>query len=770
MLRVRLPFLVPPGTALILALIEACSPSPDPLASSAASAGGASMPGGGGTSVTGGGGASGASTAALASGVSVASGGDLPDRFTVSGVVTDGHAPIAGAIVMQGGGEPLFTTGPDGVFSVEVTRAIPGIVTVVAAKIGYRAAGLELMNLPGGPIEIELALSLVTGPDNPSYVYGAPGEGSATADNSTKVCGHCHTTMVKQFLASAHARSARDPRVQDLYAGVASAVTTEAACAARGGEWRVGLKPGTAASAAPRCYLGAGVLPDLNPGCGAVGQLSCDDPARAPEARPTTFGRCADCHAPGIDGVAGGRSLLEAVGIAFENGNHCDVCHHVRDVDLTRPPGVAGALVLQRPRDHRNDLPGAPLVQVMYGPLPDVPMQFMGGSYQPLFATSTLCGGCHEQKQEALLPGSSLEAARWRSGLPTHSTYSEWAESAYNKPISQCQACHMPPDEGGLKNSLDVTDETTASITYGFIRPPEQTRQHTFRGPLAGAPRLIDGSVTLGLAAAVTGGELTVTAKLQNKTAGHAIPTGEPMRALLLVVRADACGAPMAPSSGMTLDDWGGAIAEGLYQPPVSASGAVLSWPLGAARAKVGDVVRAVRMTGAYDDYPGIGFFANPALSPAEKGIAVLSPVGEATVTAVAPGALTLSRALPFQPGDRLYLGDALPAPPSNMGDGALSAALAGSAGKSFARTLVDPVGRRGAPHFRAVDMVSDNRLAPGVSVTSAHGFSLPSGCKQAVVSATVIYRPLPFGLARERGWEARDYVVSTTTQSVTLP
>ena len=43
-------------------------------------------------------------------------------------------------------------------------------------------------------------------------------------------------------------------------------------------------------------------------------------------------------------------------------------------------------------------------------------------------------------------------------------------------------------------------------------------------------------------------------------------------------------------------------------------------------------------------------------------------------------------------------------------------------------------------------------------------------GCKQALVSATVVYRPLPFGLARERGWEVRDYVVSATTKSVALP
>lgn len=40
---------------------------------------------------------------------------------------------------------------------------------------------------------------------------------------------------------------------------------------------------------------------------------------------------CADCHAPGIEGKAGGRDLHDPVGIAFESGNHCDVCHKARD-------------------------------------------------------------------------------------------------------------------------------------------------------------------------------------------------------------------------------------------------------------------------------------------------------------------------------------------------------------------------------------------------------------------------------------------------------
>ena len=60
------------------------------------------------------------------------------------------------------------------------------------------------------------------------------------------------------------------------------------------------------------------------------------------------------------------------------------------------------------------------------------------------------------------------------------------------------------------------------------------------------------------------GGALAVSTTIGNLLGGHAIPTGEPMRALLLVVHAEACGKVLAPSGGMTLDDWGGALAEGM--------------------------------------------------------------------------------------------------------------------------------------------------------------------------------------------------------------
>jgi hypothetical protein len=196
-------------------------------------------------------------------------------------------------------------------------------------------------------------------------------------------------------------------------------------------------------------------------------------------------------------------------------------------------------------------------------------------------------------------------------------------------------------------------------------------------------------------------------------------------------------------------------------------TGAQLAWS--GAKLAQGQVVRVVRPTGTYHDYQGVGFFADPTLTPAEKGIEIHAPVGEATITAVSGGAATLSKAIAAQPGDLVYLVEAFAWPPI---DGQPALALAGRPGWSFARTLVDPAGARGVPHYRAVDMVSDNRLMPGVSATTTHTFAIPAGCAQAGVDAVLIFRGIPLALALERGRVAdtEDAVIATANAAAALP
>jgi hypothetical protein len=400
----------------------------------------------------------------------------------------------------------------------------------------------------------------------------------------------------------------------------------------------------------------------------------------------------------------------------------------------------------------------------MFGPYPDVPNTFMGGSYQPKFKSAELCSGCHEYNQKALLPGAAIDASKWPNGLPTLSTYSEWTASPFNTPDSQCQTCHMPQIDG-MFNDIDVSSASDADIAFGFGRP-KAMRAHIFQGPLSGTPRLIDPAIAGSIAATQSGASLNVEVSIKNTFAGHAIPTSEPMRSLVLAVEVQGCGQTFVSTGGLTVPDFGGSIASGDVGGSITMSGAMLSWPTGAPKLKVGDRIRFVRPSGAFVDYPGIGYFANPGLTPAQKGMPAAAPVGEADVISIVGSSVTLSAAVPTQTGDVVFAGDAAP---MTWTDGDPSRALAGAAGFAFARVMLDPSGARFVPHYRAVDIASDNRLPPQATAKTQHVFAIPAGCASATVGATILYRPLPLAWSRERSWGGRDYVVMHTSQNVTL-
>lgn len=705
--------------------------------------------------VGGGGGASTTSSAVT----TVGTGGSLPElpaEFEVSGVVTDLEGtPIEAAIVVQGGRtEAPVLTASDGSFTLDVQNPGPNEPVVVATKEGFRSWGLEIQRVDE---PLLYALRPTEENDNPTYEYGASGDGD---DLTTAFCGHCHNTFAKQFKTSKHAEAGRNPKVHDLYAGVASAFTSSAACTAAGGQWRAGQEPGQPGVAAFRCYLGAGTLPDLNPSCGGPGQARCDDPTIAPVDAPVHFGACADCHAPAMGGPVGGRSYLEAEGLAYEEGVHCDFCHKVADIDLSLPPGVGGALVLRRPS---AAVPNGTPLPVMYGPLVDVANPFMGASHQPKFSGPLLCAGCHQQRQDALLPNQSLDPVRWPQGLPIHTTYEEWQVSGYGQNDVSCQFCHMQP-ETSIQSSADLATPETAGIVFGFPRPPEQIRQHDFRGPLDETDPLLATAAAITFSANVGTNDVTIEVAVANSGCGHALPTGEPMRAMVLLVQTDACGSALVPLDGPTVDDLGGALAIGTADADATVAGTTITWGAGALAATVGKVVRVVRPTGSFEDYPGVGFFAAPSLTPADKGRPAYRLVGEAEVTAVGGASFTVDAALPVQAGDRLYLGEALA-----VGDAVPSGAYAGALGTTFGKVLVDADGNRQVPHFAAIDVVSDNRIPSGVTQSTSYRFALPGACPDATITATLLYRPHPLAEARRRGWDGRDHLVTEESVQVSF-
>ncbi len=638
---------------------------------------------------------------------------DVPVLVTLDG------APADGVRVLQGGVPAAVLTDASGAATVAVDFDLDAELWLVASHPEARQGAVSVPERwadGDGPLTIDLVRFDPS--DNPDYVFRDPGEPDRR--ESTEQCAHCHVTINSSWIGSVHRTAANNPVVQDVYAGAAAAFADEAACEAAGGRWWEGLEPGVDAPGM-RCYVGDGALPDLNAGCGD--DAPCDGVA-------ANTGACADCHAPGIDGALGGRDLLEATGFAYDYGVHCDVCHKVESVVPDAPAGVAGRLHIVRPSEPNTLLPFQPLY---FGPFHDVANPFMGAVQRDHFLTPALCRGCHELHQPPLGAGAP-DPARWPDGtLPVHTTWTEWSGTNLN-PAVPCQGCHMPADNA-VTNSADLQLlDVGVGIATGWVRPPGSVAKHHIEGPRTDGSVLVALAVRLETQTAVDAGELSVELRTTNVGAGHAVPTGEPLRALILTVEASCEGEPLRPLGGDAVPDLGGALDQKAAAEDWSI------WP----GASVGDVVRVVALPGGFHDYPGVGPFGDGTFDAEAKGVPVVEVVGSSTVAAVDGDAVTFDAPLPA--GDLAFRGDAR--------------SLAGAPGFAFGKVLADAAGARFVPHHRAVDVVSDLRIPAGERWTSNHRFE--ATCAEPVVTARLIHRPYPEALRRERGWPDRDQVIAS--------
>jgi hypothetical protein len=640
-------------------------------------------------------------------------------------VVTLDGEPTEGITISQGGRVDRWLTDKDGVVVVSLDTEIPGDMAIIAS---HPDARIEAAMVWEGLTETTIDLDRFDPNDNEAYLFQNPGEPGHSPTSAQ--CGHCHVTIAEDFFASSHPWSASNPVLQDLFAGTSAARQNQADCEAAGGQWRMGLIPGTQ-EPGERCYIGDGVLPTLND-CGT--NDTCDDKA-------TKFGGCADCHAPGIDGKLGGRDLLEAKGFAYERGIHCDVCHHVEGIDDDGAPGNGGRLKIVRPSDPAETPSFGDWRPLLFGPHDDIPNPFMGIVQRMVYRESRFCFGCHELEREVIVPGETIDSARWPDGkLPLLSTFSEWQESGMT---ATCQSCHMPSDPD-VDNTADLQlFPTTVGVAGGWPREKPAVRRHIWLGPRTEGRPLAAMSATVELESEVGDGELTVTATTSNGGAAHAIPTGEPLRSLVLQVEARCDDEPLIASGGTVIPDFGG------YAARKAANEDWTIWPA----AKVGQTLRIVKVTSDFHDYPGIGPFGDGTFDAPAKGMPVEELVGSLVVTKVEDGLVSLDGELPE--GDVAYLVDSA---------GKVSwQGLAGAPGFAFARVLVGPQGERMVPHYQAIDVASDNRLMPGKSYATTHRFQ--SACDAPQVTARLLYRGYPLQLALERGWEMPDDLLIEVTK-----
>ena len=203
---------------------------------------------------------------------------------------------------------------------------------------------------------------------------------------------------------------------------------------------------------------------------------------------------CLRCHSPAsalTDDLALSRK------VSWE-GITCDYCHSIREVTTTGTNPVA-----------RVEFTG-----VKSGPYPDVVSPAHGTAFSNVHTTSLVCISCHEYK-------NSL-------GFPVLTTFTEWKDGPYSKAGKECQSCHMFAAKG---NVVDPRVKTVADNSINLHQMPGSHSVDQLNKAIRGQ-----------MSAFRDGDHLQVTVKLTNAGAGHSVPTGSPIRQLILEVRLDPYG------------------------------------------------------------------------------------------------------------------------------------------------------------------------------------------------------------------------------------
>ncbi|GIK53831.1 MAG: hypothetical protein BroJett014_28040 [Planctomycetota bacterium] len=418
--------------------------------------------------------------------------------YTLWGRVVDeeGRGIAGAAVKRRARGEIETTTDARGFFKLSLER-IEQLTLVAAGKLGYFNGAITLDREsaftavgPGAPKSRAALATIVLRPLDPrdyreyEYVWPKP-QPPATEPNSSYDAG------------------------KHLQCGNCHRQTFD--------EWKVSRH----ATMARNPLVHNAFEQDARPSALAAGQTRDD---------------CTPCHSPSLasaltDFHLAGTTLLDAKGV-HQEGNHCDFCHKIGAVPNPEKPGLAGSIRMHRPNSADERVPGN--VKHVFGPLPDVSYLFMGASYNPLFQTGALCAGCHEHTLD--------------NGILGQGTYSEWRQTRFARPgpdYRECQSCHMPAytldDVRGDDRKNRGTEIASAGTRF---RPLSEVHKHRFAGSEDAA--FMREAIAMHMVTRRTGDSLQVTVTLENRGAGHAIPTGHGLKRLLLVVEPVGPGTPEA--------------------------------------------------------------------------------------------------------------------------------------------------------------------------------------------------------------------------------
>ena len=439
----------------------------------------------------------------------------------VTGTVIDENGPVEGAVVRVRATDNQTLSADDGSFILRgITATTP--ISVTAWITGHYASGVTVE--PGDEEAITLKINAYHTTDNPGYEI-----------KSAEECGVCHTNL-DEWKADAHAQSAINPRFLTIYNGTDI----------YGNRTVIELdSKGMALPPDPdKPYFGPGFkadFPDRDGNCAA-----CHTPAASKLETENTCG-WSGCHtnftASMSDEVPYGANPNYLTGAAVE-GITCDFCHKVGDVILNEDglppsakPGIS-SMKLYRPADDGQDL--------FLGTFDDIPPN---DSRLPLLEESAYCSSCHFGFFGGVAGHNEVVG-----GVAIYNSYGEWLNSPYsNEETGQtCQDCHMP--------TVDY-DYFVFPEQGGFPRGGENIHNHTMPG--ARDEEFLQNAVSMTTTTQIEGDTLLVEVEINNDNTGHWVPTGIPMRHVMLVVNAtDATGDPLPLQNGSLLPEWTGNYAE----------------------------------------------------------------------------------------------------------------------------------------------------------------------------------------------------------------
>ena len=203
---------------------------------------------------------------------------------------------------------------------------------------------------------------------------------------------------------------------------------------------------------------------------------------------------CLDCHTPTVRYSSDWRLRSK---VSWE-GVTCDFCHSLKSASFS--DGKASLQV-------RFD-------GIKTGPLRDAASIAHGTAFSEVHTTSVMCAGCHEYRN--------------RQGFPVLTTYSEWQQSSYGSDGRNCQQCHMA--------------ETAAQVVDPKVQRLARTTVNLHQMPGSHSIKMLNEAVQLRMKTERQADELVVTINLQNRGAGHMVPTGSALRRLGLDVEVNVAG------------------------------------------------------------------------------------------------------------------------------------------------------------------------------------------------------------------------------------